>query len=126
MMASRLSQCVALRGAIRSPTATLHRAAAAQRVACYSTEHHYTGNTGEHHAHQDAMPKPHNFAAALGDKMNPKQKQEPWQPLNPQQWEGGPSSNQNAGGRQQQQKGKKWDPVEREWQDEETDNIGNL
>lgn len=66
------------------------------------------------------MPKPHNFAAAVGDKMNPKQKQEPWQPLNPQQWEG----KGHAGG--QQQKGKKWDPVEREWQDEESDNIGNL
>ncbi|KAK8067798.1 hypothetical protein PG996_006910 [Apiospora saccharicola] len=119
-MASRLSQCVALRGAIRTPTATLHRFA--QR-ACYSTEHHYTGNTGEHHAHQDAMPKPRNFAAAVGDKMNPKQKQEPWQPLNPQQWEGSSSNNKNAGGGQQ---GKKWDPVEREWVDEEWDNIGNL
>lgn len=72
------------------------------------------------------MPKPHNFAAAVGDKMNPKQKQEPWQPLNPQQWEGSSSSNNKNASGQQQKKGKQWDPLERELQDKEWDNIGNL
>ncbi|KAK8023924.1 hypothetical protein PG993_011990 [Apiospora rasikravindrae] len=123
MMASRTPLSVALRGAIRTPTAAAFLRRSGPRL-CYSTEHHqYTGNTGEHHAHQDAMPKAKNFAAAVGDKMSPKYKAEKWQPLNAQQWEG---AQQGSGGGQKQG-GKKWDrEQEREFQDKEWDNIGNL
>ncbi|KAK7946431.1 uncharacterized protein PG986_010752 [Apiospora aurea] len=124
-MASRLSLNVALRGAIRTPAATLLLRRSGGPRVCYSTEHHYTGNTGEHHSHQDAMPKAKNFASAVGDKMSPKMKQEKWEPLDPKQWEGAGagSSAKDASG---QKKGKKWDPEqEREFVDKEWDNIGN-
>ncbi|KAK8073951.1 hypothetical protein PG994_004850 [Apiospora phragmitis] len=84
------------------PAVLFSRSSALLR-ACYSTEHHYTGNTGEHHSHQDAVPKCRSFAAEVGDKLGSKPKQEQWQPNNPQQWE---SSSKDATG----QKGKKWNP----------------
>ncbi|KAK7973799.1 hypothetical protein PG989_015647 [Apiospora arundinis] len=115
MMATRFS---ALRGAIRAPSSALVRAQrpTAARVCCYySTEHHYTGDTGEHHAHQDGMPKPRNFAAEIGDKMSPKHKQEPYVSSHPGQ--------EDAHGKSS---GKQWDSLEHELQDNEWDNIGNL
>ncbi|KAK8005675.1 hypothetical protein PG990_011712 [Apiospora arundinis] len=99
MMATRFS-------ALRGPSEL--------RAAPY-TEHHYTGDTGEHHAHQDGMPKPRNFAAEIGDKMSPKHKQEPYVSSHPGQ--------EDAHGKSS---GKQWDSLEHELQDNEWDNIGNL
>ncbi|KAK8109523.1 hypothetical protein PG999_007660 [Apiospora kogelbergensis] len=86
-----------------------------QSSSIYTEHHHYTGDTGEHHAHQDGMPKSRNFAAEIGDKLSPKMKQ--------QQYESSTGSSSHDA---HNKSGKQWDPLERELQDNEWDQIGNL